>query len=162
MSEHKCKECDRDFTSKQGLEDHNRNKHYVTPKVPVSEKMNNKYMWVFFVLVIVVVGIYFIPSNDVELGTYDDFANCVTESGATFYGAYWCPHCKEQKDVFADSVGLINYVECSLPNNAGQTEACKDAGIQSYPTWEFEDESRQSGFVPLVNLAEKTGCVLPE
>jgi len=162
MTEYICEKCDREFSGKQGLEDHNRNKHYVTPKVPLGKKVNNKYMWVFWVLVIVVVGIYFIPGSDIEPGTYDDFANCVTESGATFYGAYWCPHCKEQKDAFADSVGLINYVECSLPNNAGQTEACKEAGIQSYPTWEFADESRQTGFIPLVNLAEKTGCVLPE
>ena len=162
MTEFRCNECKKDFSGQQGLDDHNRNKHYVTPNVPVSKKVNKKYVWIFLAIALVVVGVYFFPGSDVEPGYYDEFANCVTDSGAIFYGAYWCPHCSEQKKAFADSVGLINYVECSLPNNAGQTEVCKEAGIQSYPTWEFGDESRQSGFIPLVNLAEKTGCVLPE
>jgi DNA-directed RNA polymerase subunit RPC12/RpoP len=162
MTEYECKECDKEFSGQQGLEDHNKNKHYVTPKIPMSKKVNKKYMWLFIIIILIVGYIYFVPSSEIEPGKYDDFAQCLTDSGAVFYGAYWCSHCKEQKKAFADSIGLIEYIECSLPNNAGQTENCNDADIKSYPTWEFEDGSRQLGFVPLVNLGEKTGCVLPE
>mgnify|MGYP002031682199 CR=1 FL=1 len=93
---------------------------------------------------------------------YDDFAQCVTDSGAKMYGAYWCSHCNQQKESLGDSFYKINYVECSLPNNGGQTKICKDEGVESYPTWEFGDEIRMSGFVPLEKLAERTGCELPE
>ena len=31
------------------------------------------------------------------------------------YGAYWCPHCAHQKELFgAEAWSLIPYVECSL------------------------------------------------
>ncbi len=31
---------------------------------------------------------------------YDSLAHCITQSGATFYGAFWCPHCRDQKTKF--------------------------------------------------------------
>ena len=92
----------------------------------------------------------------------DDFAQCITDSGATFYGAWWCPHCNDQKDAFGSSMKNIVYVECSNPQGNARTPACTAAGIEGYPTWEFKDGSRQSGFVPLATLAEKTGCTLPQ
>ncbi len=30
------------------------------------------------------------------------FAKAVKDSGAIMYGAYWCPHCLAQKQLFAD------------------------------------------------------------
>ena len=70
MVEFKCEKCDREFSGQQGLDDHNKNKHYVTPKVPVGKKVNNKYMWVFLILVLVVVGISFIPSSNVSVNLF--------------------------------------------------------------------------------------------
>jgi hypothetical protein len=90
----------------------------------------------------------------------DNFAKCFTESGATFYGAYWCSHCADQKKIIGPSMKHIKYVECSLPNRAGQTEACKEANIQTYPTWEFGDKSRATGIYTLEQLAQKSGCNL--
>ncbi|MFH1400946.1 MAG: hypothetical protein ABIH41_05485, partial [Nanoarchaeota archaeon] len=37
----------------------------------------------------------------------DDFARCLTQSGATMYGASWCPHCNDQKEMFGSSVHLV-------------------------------------------------------
>src|ERR1700685_2890359 len=28
---------------------------------------------------------------------YDALAKCIAETSTTFYGAFWCPHCAEQK-----------------------------------------------------------------
>jgi hypothetical protein len=89
------------------------------------------------------------------------FAKCLTDNGAKMFGAYWCPHCKEQKAEFGAAWDEINYIECSLPGGKGQTEVCEKAGIQGYPTWEFVDGSRQSGRLPLATLAAKSGCPLP-
>lgn len=94
-------------------------------------------------------------------GTYDEFATCLKDQGAIFYGAFWCTHCQNQKKLFGSSEKLLNYVECSTPDGRGQVPACIDKGVTSYPTWEFADGSRLNGEIPLQTLAEKTSCVLP-
>ena len=83
-----------------------------------------------------------------------------TDSGSTFFGAYWCPHCSEQKKLFGSSFKNVDYVECSLPNRAGQTRVCNEAGITGYPTWEFGDGTRASGALPLEILSIRSGCSL--
>ena len=91
-------------------------------------------------------------------GPNDAVAQCLTDNGVTMYGAFWCPHCDDQKDMFGSSFKLINYVECSLPDKSGQTQFCKDAEIESYPTWEFSDGSRLRGLQRIDILAENAGC----
>lgn len=98
----------------------------------------------------------------VQPGQLDSFAQCLEEEGATFYGAFWCPHCAEQKRLFGKSEDALPYIECSTPDGQRQTPVCQEAGIQSYPTWEFADGGRLTGVVQLEELAEKTGCQLPE
>jgi hypothetical protein len=95
-------------------------------------------------------------------GKYDAFATCLKDKGAVFYGAFWCSHCKNNKEMFGDSKDLLPYVECSTPDGKGQTQVCKDKNIQGYPTWRFADGSEQMGEVQLATLAEKTGCPLPQ
>lgn len=91
---------------------------------------------------------------------YDNFANCIKDSGAIFYGTFWCPHCDKQKDLFGESKALLPYTECSTPNGSGQLQVCIDKKIEGYPTWEFTDGSKLSGEVSLETLAQKTSCVL--
>lgn len=89
-------------------------------------------------------------------------AQCLTENGTVFYGAFWCPHCANQKAAFGtEAMEEIDYVECSNPDRS-MTAACQSAGIQSYPTWEFADGSRQTGEVPLIELAQAAGCAYGE
>lgn len=92
----------------------------------------------------------------------DEFARCLEDKGAIFYGAFWCPHCQNQKAMFGRSQRLLPYVECSTPDGKSQLEVCKEKNIEGYPTWEFSDRSREAGEVPLARLAEKTGCKLPK
>lgn len=102
------------------------------------------------------------PSTQVVAGKYDAFATCIKDSGAVFYGAYWCPHCNNQKEAFGTSKDLIPYVECSTSDGKDQMQICKDKQITGYPTWIFADGSKLSGEVPLETLAQKTSCVLPQ
>ena len=113
------------------------------------------------VVVVVLIFVGFGLWNKTQLGAYDAFAQCLTEQGAMFYGAFWCPHCQEQKAMFGRSKDKLPYTECSAPNGQDQLDVCKEAGIKGYPTWVFKDGSRLSGPQQLSALAEKTGCVLP-
>jgi len=91
---------------------------------------------------------------------YDAFAKCIQASGATFYGAFWCPHCAAQKREFGTGAQYLPYVECSEPNYT-ETQSCKDLGVSEYPTWVFKDGSTSTGDTSLAVLAQKTGCALP-
>ena len=91
---------------------------------------------------------------------YDEFAKCITESGAKMYGAFWCSHCKDQKESFGSSWEKINYVECSLPDGQSQTQICIQEGITGYPTWEVGDGNRLSGRLSFEKLSEMSGCEL--
>lgn len=95
-------------------------------------------------------------------GNLDSFAACLKEKKATFYGAFWCPHCQNQKKMFGNSEKFLLYVECSTTDGKEQLKVCKDKKINGYPTWEFNDGSRLTGEVTLEKLAEKTGCTLPK
>jgi thiol-disulfide isomerase/thioredoxin len=128
--------------------------------------MNNVKIFVF-VIIVLVLGMITTAvlrsggSATPEPGKYDQFAMCLKEKGATFYGAFWCPHCQAQKKMFGSSSKLLPYVECSTPDGKGQSQVCIDKNVTGYPTWEFVDGSRLNGEIPLTQLAEKTSCALP-
>ena len=86
-------------------------------------------------------------------GRLDSFAVCLKDKGAVFYGAFWCPHCQNQKTMFGNSAKKLPYVECSLPSGSGQTRVCIDKKIEGYPTWEIADSSRLTGEIALSTLA---------
>ena len=118
----------------------------------------------YWIIAIVLIGgiIMLLIREAKKPGKYDTFAQCIKDSGAKFYGAFWCPHCQNQKAMFGKSAKLLPYVECSEPDGKGQLPICATAGIEGYPTWVFADGTRQSGEVPFETLAEKTQCVLSE
>ena len=93
-------------------------------------------------------------------GQYDEFVRCLKEKKAIFYGAFWCHHCQNQKEMFGRSARLLPYVECSTPDGRGQKETCQKAEITSYPTWEFSDGSRLTGSLSLQQLSDKTTCAV--
>ena len=107
-------------------------------------------------------GIYFLGSKSSEPGKLDSFTQCLKDKGAVFYGAFWCPHCQNQKAMFGKSAKLLPYVECSTPDGKNQLQICKNKNIEGYPTWEFANGSRESGEVSPDRLSEKTECPLPQ
>src|SRR3989344_4081507 len=72
-----------------------------------------------------------------ESGPLDDFTQCIKDKGALFYGAFWCPHCEDQKKLFGDAAQYLPYVECSTPDSKGQLAVCASQCIKVYPTWVF-------------------------
>ena len=85
-------------------------------------------------------------------------AQCLTDKGTKFYGAFWCKHCIEQKKLFGLDQDKLPYIECSLPDKKGQKRECAQAKITGYPTWEFSDGTRKPGKLDYAYLAEKSGC----
>ncbi len=123
---------------------------------------NKTYIaWIIGIIAVVALGIFLVNSANTP-SPYTGFASCLAEKKAVFYGAFWCPHCQNQKKMFGNAASKLPYVECSTADGQGQTKECIDKGIKNYPTWEFPDLSRLTGEVPLKTLAEKTGCVLPQ
>ena len=93
---------------------------------------------------------------------YDAFARCLTDKGVKMYGAYWCPHCADQKKLFDASFKYAPYVECGVEGNTSKMQpVCSDAGIKHFPTWQFPPVGdRVEGEMPLEDLSLKTGCPL--
>lgn len=123
---------------------------------------------IFYVglIVVVIVGLIYMRNHATReepqvVTAYDSFAQCLTDKGAKFYGAYWCPHCQEQKKMLKNSKKLP-YIECSTADGKGQLQMCTDLGITGYPTWIFADGSRLDSEQKPEALSEKTGCELPQ
>jgi hypothetical protein len=62
--------------------------------------------------------------------------------GALFYGAWWCPHCFHQKNLFGTEAGQrLPYVECDKDDRGRQR--CAAAAIRAFPTWDLNGERRE-------------------
>jgi hypothetical protein len=101
---------------------------------------------------------YFAHRRNVAL---DAFAQCLSTKQAKMYGAFWCPHCQDQKEKFGSSFEFAPYVECGIKGSQAIAQVCTDAGIKRFPTWIFSDGTRIEGAHELEFLGEKTGCPLP-
>jgi uncharacterized membrane protein len=75
---------------------------------------------------------------------------------AVFYGAFWCPACNDQKDLFGKAAEALPYFECS-PNgrNAGMAFECAAEEIRDFPTW-IIGERRLTGIQSPEDLARFT------
>jgi hypothetical protein len=116
-----------------------------------------KHGWWIITLAVIAALVAFLMVQARKPGKYDGLAQCISDSGAKFYGAWWCPHCQATKAMFGKSAKLLPYIECS-DKSQKQTKQCDDIGIKGYPTWIFKDESRLTGELTFEQLAEKTSC----
>jgi uncharacterized membrane protein len=66
------------------------------------------------------------------------------KAGAQMYGAFWCSHCYDQKQIFGqEAMAEFPYVEC-FPDGWKQgiemAPACKAANLEGFPTWVIGSE----------------------
>ncbi|MBT8445668.1 MAG: vitamin K epoxide reductase family protein [Gammaproteobacteria bacterium] len=84
-------------------------------------------------------------------------AQHLADSGAAFYGAYWCPHCQDQKALFGGAAHRLPYVECSPGGRRSPAAlACTSVGIRSFPTW-IIDGRRYTQILEPERLARLSG-----
>jgi hypothetical protein len=71
--------------------------------------------------------------------------------GAVFYGAWWCPACFQQKNLFGKEGGnSLPYVECDK-TDAGRSR-CMAAQIRAFPTWDLAGKKRREGVQTIEEL----------
>ncbi|KAL5706319.1 hypothetical protein ACHQM5_024506 [Ranunculus cassubicifolius] len=85
--------------------------------------------------------------------------------GAKMYGAFWCSHCSEQKQMFGrEAAKFLPYVECfpkGVFKGTKMEKACSDVGIEGFPTWVINGEVL-SGEKDFTELAKLTGFPLED
>ncbi|MEB3278157.1 MAG: vitamin K epoxide reductase family protein [Lyngbya sp.] len=102
------------------------------------------------------------PSNPYEITTSSGpaelaLARHLQQLNAKEYGAYWCPHCQEQKQLFGkEAFAMIDYVECDPKGKNARPQLCQEAGITGYPTWEINGQL-YPGTASLEKLADLSG-----
>lgn len=91
------------------------------------------------------------PSTAQQLALADH----LRRQGVVFYGAWWCPACFKQKNLFGQQAGnQLPYVECEKTDE--QRQRCEQAKIEAYPTW-VKGSERLEGVQSLQRLGEWTG-----
>ncbi|MFH1751301.1 MAG: hypothetical protein ABH863_06475 [Candidatus Micrarchaeota archaeon] len=117
----------------------------------------NKYVIAGLVIIIVIGGVAVFSST--LPGSYDEFAQCLTDKGAKMYGAYWCTHCASQKKEFGNSLKYVDYVECDPSGADANPQLCQQKGIKGYPTWEINGQFYE-GEQNFQTLSALSGCPL--
>ena len=78
-------------------------------------------------------------------------------TGAKMYGAYWCPHCHDQEELFGKEAAKdFPYIECAPDGQNSQTAVCEASKITGFPTWEINGQKLE-GTQTLQKLAEVSG-----
>lgn len=92
------------------------------------------------------------------------FAQSLSDEGVVFYGAAWCPHCTDQKELFEDGAHYLPFVEVTNPDRT-LNQVGIDNNISSFPTWVFPDGSpegrRLTGVQTLETLSAESGIAIP-
>lgn len=98
-----------------------------------------------------------------DTATLDKFAKCLAAKGMKFYGASWCSWCNKEKGLFGEAKDSLPYIECiDAKDQQTLIPACQTAGIQSFPTWQLPNGTKEPGFKTLEQLAQVSGCVIGE
>jgi hypothetical protein len=84
-------------------------------------------------------------------------ADHLNKVGAKMYGAYWCSHCQNQKQLFGkEAWPKISYVECAADGQNANLPACEQAKIKGYPTWLINGR-QYPGTMSMFKLARASG-----
>lgn len=130
-------------------------------------EQKKKIILTFGILILLVAGFYLITKAITQYTGYavenseynlEDFAKCLQNKNVKMYGAFWCGHCQNQKELFGDAIEYI-YVECDPRGENAQTEECQAIGIDGYPTWRVNGIN-YAGEKSLEELARLSGCEL--
>jgi hypothetical protein len=85
-------------------------------------------------------------------------AKYLAKKDVRMYGAYWCPHCYEQQQLFGkEAWAIVKHVECAEDAQTNpQPKVCQKAGIKGFPTWKVRGKL-EPGVKKLAQLSKMTG-----
>ncbi|MGK7889338.1 MAG: vitamin K epoxide reductase family protein [Leptolyngbyaceae cyanobacterium] len=88
-------------------------------------------------------------------------AQHLSSIGVREFGAYWCPHCHDQKELFGKEASTyLDYIECAADGYEAQPEVCQTAGVTGYPSWDINGQIL-GGVRSLNELADLSGYTGP-
>jgi hypothetical protein len=89
-------------------------------------------------------------------------AKHLRKKGVKMYGAFWCGHCTNQKELFGQQAfAKIQYIECDPKGKNSQPQQCIKAGVKGFPTWQLPNGQTLPGQAPLSALAKASGYTGP-
>ncbi|HEY3249038.1 MAG TPA: vitamin K epoxide reductase family protein [bacterium] len=113
------------------------------------------------VSIALLLGGYAVSAPPIAGAVYaEGLAKHLAASGAVFYGAYWCPHCADQKAMFGPAAKYLPYVECDPRGTRADPQLCAAKQVKGFPTWEIAGQ-RLEGVVSLGELARLSGYPPP-
>lgn len=88
-------------------------------------------------------------SGEAEIG----LAKHLQKLQVKMYGAFWCPYCTKQKELFGKQAFTnIQYIECDPRGTNARPDLCRKAGVRAFPTWEIKGK-KYEGMLTLQQLA---------
>jgi len=100
-----------------------------------------------------------------------ELAKHLKQVEAKMYGAYWCPHCLDQKQLFGrEAAQIFPYIECAPDGKNPQTSLCEQVAAKAsqqtgqafgFPTWEINGKF-YPGTQSLTELARISGYKGPQ
>ncbi|KAK6153172.1 hypothetical protein DH2020_012811 [Rehmannia glutinosa] len=76
--------------------------------------------------------------------------------GAKLYGAFWCSHCLDQKEMFGrEAARMLDYVECfqeGVSKGTKMAQVCSDVKLEGFPTWVLSGEKQLSELATLSGI----------
>ena len=86
----------------------------------------------------------------------------LSDTGARYYGAFWCAACQQQNTLFGAAKDQLPYTECTPNGRHGAVALeCARAEIRSFPTW-IIDGDRYMGVLEPRELARHSGFTWEE
>ena|SRR3989338_4799052 len=157
--EFECNICNKKFSLQESLNQHNQAKHQAsatfrtsTSAGSIKKKSVKKYIMFSILLLAVIIVSYTFYVRSQRTGSYDEFAKCLTATGAVVYGNDFCQYTGKQLNWFGKSEQYLSYVKC-----AESEELCDNKGVKTTPTWEING-SMYEGVQSFEKLAEVSGC----
>ena len=67
-----------------------------------------------------------LPITDTSGDAEIELAKHLKQTEAKMFGAYWCPHCRDQKNLFGiQAIPEIPYIECAPQGKDAQPDLCQ-------------------------------------
>ena len=114
------------------------------------EKETKIYMILAVVIILIIIGIYFLKTpapNQVD----KELVQCIADNSIV-YSSLTCSACKYQRELFGEYYSLINEIDCFY-----EGEKCQEAQIKGTPTWIINDQ-KYPGAKTIEQLKELTNC----
>jgi thiol-disulfide isomerase/thioredoxin len=135
--------------------------------------MKNKTIITIIIAAIILVVAYILFTNYKQT-RLDNLSKCLTEKNVVFYGASWCSHCQQQKEILGSSFKYVNIANQNvneminkskrkreeLSNESNEKESEGDAGAQACSLAGASSGETLAGFSDVLKRAKHSNKLI--